>query len=179
MNPFQRRPLGQTSLYLTMLGFGSSSVGNLFLPVAEEDVSGAVAAAYGAGIRYFDTAPLYGNGLGERRMGRDLRRYPRDDFVLSTKVGRRLEPLDPGSADIVVLDCQSATAAIQELAASFDGEIAPLLVQVEGQTLKLEGTAEDQFAEWRRLLAELFRAETGLPVDPNEVEPLDPNAAFN
>ncbi len=70
-------------------------------------------------------------------------------------------------------------AAIEELAASFDGEMAPLLVQVEGQTLKLEGTAEDQFAEWRRLLAELFRAETGLPVDPDEVEPLDPNAAFN
>ena len=70
-------------------------------------------------------------------------------------------------------------AAIQELAASFDGEMAPLLVEVEGQTLKLEGTAEDQFAEWRRLLAELFRAETGLPVDPDEVEPLDPNAAFN
>ncbi len=124
MNPFQRRPLGQTSLYLTMLGFGSSSVGNLFLPVAEEDVSGAVAAAYGAGIRYFDTAPLYGNGLGERRMGRDLRRYPRDDFVLSTKVGRRLEPLDPGSADIVGLDCQSAPAAVQELVAPYTASSA-------------------------------------------------------
>ncbi len=68
-------------------------------------------------------------------------------------------------------------AAIEELAASFDSEMAPLLVQVEGQTLKLEGTAEDQFAEWRRLLAELFRAETGLPVDSDEVEPVDPNAA--
>ena len=100
MNPFQRRPLGRTSLSLTMLGFGGSSVGNLYRPVAEEDASGAVAAAYGAGIRYFDVAPLYGNGLGERRMGRDLRRYLRDDFVLSTKVGRLLEPLDPGSADI-------------------------------------------------------------------------------
>ncbi len=124
MNPFQRRALGQTSLYLTMLGFGSSSVGNLFLPVAEEDVSGAVAAAYGAGIRYFDTAPLYGDGLGERRMGRDLRRYPRDDFVLSTKVGRRLEPLDPGSADIVGLDCQSAPAAVQELVAPYTASSA-------------------------------------------------------
>ncbi len=57
MNPFQRWPLGQTPLSLTMLGFGGSSVGNLFRPVAEEDASGAVAAACGAGIRYFDTAP--------------------------------------------------------------------------------------------------------------------------
>ncbi len=56
--------------------------------------------------------------------------------------------------------------------------MAPLLVQVEGQTLKLEGTAEDQFAEWRRLLAQIFRAETGLPVDSNEDTPPDPNAAF-
>ena len=57
MNPFQRRPLGQTALSLTMLGFGGSSVGSLFCPVAEEDASGAVAAACGAGICYFDTAP--------------------------------------------------------------------------------------------------------------------------
>jgi hypothetical protein len=70
-------------------------------------------------------------------------------------------------------------AAIQELAASFDGELAPLLVEVEGQTLKLEGTAEDQFTEWRRLLAEIFSAETGLPADPDEAEAKDPNAAFN
>jgi len=70
-------------------------------------------------------------------------------------------------------------AAIEELAASFDGEMAPLLVQVEGQTLKLEGTAEEQFAEWRRLLVEIFNAETGLPMDPDEVLTPDPNAAFN
>ncbi len=121
MNPFQRRPLGQTSLSLIMPGFGGFSVGNLFRPAAEEDASGAVAAADGAGSRDFDTAPLYGNGPGERRMGRDLRRHLRDDFVLSTKVGRPLEHLDPGSADIVVLDCQSATAAVQELAAPLYG----------------------------------------------------------
>ncbi len=60
MNPFQRRPLGQTALSLTILGFGGSSVGYLFRLVAEKDASGAVAAACGAGIRYFDTAPLYG-----------------------------------------------------------------------------------------------------------------------
>jgi D-threo-aldose 1-dehydrogenase len=98
MNPFQRRPLGRTSLSLSALGFGGSSLGNLYRPVAEEEASAAIDAAFAAGIRYFDVAPLYGNGLGEHRMGRDLRRYPRDDYVLSTKVGRLLEPLDPKSA---------------------------------------------------------------------------------
>jgi hypothetical protein len=57
--------------------------------------------------------------------------------------------------------------ALRELAASFDAEIEPVLVEVEGQTLRLEGSAEAQFEEWRRLLAQIFAAETGLPVDPN------------
>ncbi len=100
MNPFQRRTLGRTSLSLTRLGFGGSSVGNLYQPVAEEEASNAVAAAHGAGIRYFDVAPLYGNGLGEHRMGRDLRRYRRDGFVLSTKVGRLFEAVDPRSTEV-------------------------------------------------------------------------------
>jgi hypothetical protein len=58
-------------------------------------------------------------------------------------------------------------AALQELAASLGAELEPTLVEVEGQTLRLTGTAETQFAEWRRLLRELLAAETGLPVDPN------------
>ena len=57
--------------------------------------------------------------------------------------------------------------ALQELAFSFDAEMSPVLVEVEGQTLKLEGSAEAQFAEWRRLLGEIFASETGLPADPD------------
>ncbi len=101
MNPYQPRPLGRTSLSLTALGFGGSSVGNLYAPVSEADAMGAIGTAYEAGVRYFDTAPLYGNGLGEHRMGRALRDRPRGDFVLSTKVGRLLDPLPPGKAQIV------------------------------------------------------------------------------
>jgi D-threo-aldose 1-dehydrogenase len=63
--------------------------------VSHDEALGAVAAAYDAGLRYFDTAPLYGHGLSERRMGEGLRRRPRETFVLSTKVGRRLEPRAP------------------------------------------------------------------------------------
>lgn len=56
---------------------------------------------------------------------------------------------------------------LKELGASFDADIAPLLVEVEGRTVKLEGSAENQFTEWRRILREIFAAETGFPVDPN------------
>ncbi len=58
--------------------------------------------------------------------------------------------------------------ALRELGASFDSEIAPLRVEVEGHTLRLEGSAENQFSEWRRLLREIFTAESGLPLDPNQ-----------
>ena len=58
--------------------------------------------------------------------------------------------------------------ALKELAASFDAEIEPLLVDVEGQTLRLEGSVETQYSEWRRLLAKIFATETGLPVDPDD-----------
>ncbi len=97
MKPFKSRPLGRTSFSLTALGFGGSSVGNLYGPVSDDDAMGAIGTAYEEGVRYFDTAPLYGNGLGEHRMGRALRDRPRGDFVLSTKVGRLLDPLPPGA----------------------------------------------------------------------------------
>jgi len=68
--------------------------------------------------------------------------------------------------------------ALQELASSFDAEMTPVLVEVEGQTLKLEGSAEAQFAEWRRLLGEIFTSETGLPADPDAVgSPESPGGA--
>ena len=58
-------------------------------------------------------------------------------------------------------------AALRELASSFDSEIAPVLIEVEGRTLTLEGSAETQFTEWRRMLREIFAAETGFPLDPD------------
>ena len=58
--------------------------------------------------------------------------------------------------------------AIRELAASVETELQPVVVQVEGQTLRLTGTAETQYAKWRRLLREIWSTETGLPLDPNQ-----------
>lgn len=97
MTLIAKRRLGETTVELTVLGVGGASIGSFHGPVPESDALAAVEAAYGAGTRYFDTAPLYGSGLGEHRMGRILQRYPRDSFVLSTKVGRLLKPLPPGA----------------------------------------------------------------------------------
>jgi D-threo-aldose 1-dehydrogenase len=83
-------------LGLTELGFGSAQIGNLYCAVTDEVAGEAVRAAWDAGVRYFDTAPHYGLGLSEQRLGRFLRTCPRDEFVVSTKVGRLLEPSDTG-----------------------------------------------------------------------------------
>ncbi|MDS1271847.1 aldo/keto reductase [Lipingzhangella sp. LS1_29] len=70
------------------LGFGAAPLGNMFRAISEDDATGTVEAAWDRGIRYFDTAPLYGAGLSEIRLGRVLAQHPRSDYVLSTKVGR-------------------------------------------------------------------------------------------
>lgn len=75
---------------LTEIGFGGAQIGNLGREVDDATARGAVDAAWDAGIRYFDTAPHYGLGLSERRLGAALRDRPREEYVLSTKVGRLL-----------------------------------------------------------------------------------------
>ncbi len=82
------RQIGRTGLRVTPLGLGGAPFGNLFAPVAESDVRGAVETAWSKGCRFFDTAPYYGYGLSERRVGDALRERNRAEFVLSTKVGR-------------------------------------------------------------------------------------------
>lgn len=72
------------------LGMGGAPLGNLFTPIAETDALATIQAAWDAGIRHYDTAPHYGCGLSEHRVGHVLRQQKRDDFTLSTKVGRLL-----------------------------------------------------------------------------------------
>ncbi len=93
------RALGAGGVAVTEFGFGGASVGNLYRAIDDDTATGAVSAAFEAGVRYFDTAPHYGLGLSERRLGRALAGYPRTGFVLSTKVGRLLEanPAPTGS----------------------------------------------------------------------------------
>lgn len=87
--------LGRSSVEVTELGFGGGPLGGLFAPPDDAAAAGALAAAWEGGIRYFDTSPHYGIGTSERVLGEFLRREPRSEYALSTKVGRLLVPQDP------------------------------------------------------------------------------------
>ena len=94
----ERRRVGRSAVRVTTLGAGGSPLGNQYGTVEDGAARGTIDAAYAAGVRYFDTAPRYGYGLSERRFGDALRRHPREDFVLSSKVGVLLRPR-AGAAD--------------------------------------------------------------------------------
>ncbi len=85
-----RREIRRTGLRLTTLGFGAAPIAGLYRAVDEATARATIDAAWEGGIRYFDTAPHYGLGLSERRLGEALRDRPRDDVVVSSKVGRLL-----------------------------------------------------------------------------------------
>ena len=87
------------TLETTSIGLGTAPLGGLFAPVGDADAQATIERAWSLGVRYFDTAPLYGFGLAERRLGSFLRQQPRDSFVLSTKVGRLLRPSDGAPAE--------------------------------------------------------------------------------
>jgi D-threo-aldose 1-dehydrogenase len=94
----ERRRLGQSAIMVPVIGFGAASLGNLYREVSDADARAAIDHAHATGLRYVDTAPFYGFGLSERRVGDALRAYPRESFILSTKVGRLLDA-DPGVSD--------------------------------------------------------------------------------
>ena len=86
-------------LDVTAIGLGTAPLGGLFAPVSEADAEATIERAWSLGVRFFDTAPLYGFGLAERRLGGFLRRQQRDSFAISTKVGRVLRPARAAAED--------------------------------------------------------------------------------
>ncbi|MAP85857.1 pyridoxal 4-dehydrogenase, partial [Candidatus Poribacteria bacterium] len=91
MNANEKRKLGRTDVELTQFGFGAASLGEIFALVSEEDTLSTLQTLWKHGVRYIDTAPFYGFGLSEHRVGSFLSQQPRQEFVLSTKVGRVLK----------------------------------------------------------------------------------------
>jgi D-threo-aldose 1-dehydrogenase len=91
MDPLDKANIGTTALAITRLGLGGAPMGGLFSDVEERQAYETLSAAYKSGVRYFDTAPLYGSGKSERFFGEFLSTVPRDEFVLSSKVGRLLD----------------------------------------------------------------------------------------
>ena len=98
MTAFEKRPLGRTPLEVTVLGLGCATLGGSRVQVSREEAEAIVRAAWAAGVRYVDTAPYYGFGQAERCVGDALRNMPRDEWVLSTKVGRLLRPRTTSAA---------------------------------------------------------------------------------
>src|ERR1700710_2209485 len=88
----EKRRIGRTALEVTTLGLGTATLGGSRLAISWEERDAIVRAAWDAGVRYVDTAPFYGVGAAERRVGDALRDKDRDAWVLSTKVGRLLRP---------------------------------------------------------------------------------------
>ncbi|MCU7726209.1 aldo/keto reductase [Actinoplanes sp. KI2] len=116
---------------MTRLGLGCAQLGNLYTAISDETASATVSAAWDAGVRYFDTAPHYGLGLSERRLGAALRGRPRDAYTISTKVGRLLVPSpstagEPDPAGFVVPAAYrrewsfTADGVVRSLAGSLD-----------------------------------------------------------
>ncbi|MDB1089807.1 aldo/keto reductase [Streptomyces sp. ACA25] len=95
----RRRLLGAAGVPVTELGLGTAAIAGLYTPVSEEAAHAAVQAAWDAGVRYFDTAPHYGLGESERRLGAALANRPRAACTVSTKVGRLLEPRPGATGD--------------------------------------------------------------------------------
>lgn len=119
MKPGDKRPFGRVNLDVTAFAFGTAPIGNIFREIDEVTAAEMVDQAWDAGVRFFDTAPMYGHGLSELRTGQALRWRPRDEFVLATKVGRRLKPARRGSIDFA--PWVNAAPFAMEFDYSYDG----------------------------------------------------------
>jgi D-threo-aldose 1-dehydrogenase len=96
MNPTEKVAIGRTKLHVTRLGFGSVPLGGLYQDISEEQADQTVRRVLDLGITYFDTAPIYGFGKAETRLGRTLSKLDRDSFAVATKIGYTLVPDDGG-----------------------------------------------------------------------------------
>ncbi len=115
----QHKELGSTGLKLSTLGFGGTGLGNLYTAMSEREAIETLDAAYASRLRYYDTAPLYGHGLSELRLGSGLRRFCDPSAVVSTKVGWRLKPTFGGPADAGLFRDITAFARFNDY--SYDG----------------------------------------------------------
>lgn len=119
MTPSEKRKFGRTDLEVTGFAFGTAPVGNIFREIDDQTSRAMFDRAWDAGVRYFDTAPMYGHGLSELRSSEALRWRNRDDFVLSSKVGRLLRPARRDSIDFA--PWVNAAPFTMEFDYSYDG----------------------------------------------------------
>ena len=110
MDIHRTREIGHSGVAATPLALGGTGLGNMFKAVSDEEARSAVVTSFNAGARVFDIAPVYGYGLGEKRLGAALKGLARDEFVICTKVGYRMVPLPEGQAPSQVwVECPQVT----------------------------------------------------------------------
>jgi D-threo-aldose 1-dehydrogenase len=119
MNPGVKRKFGRVELDVTAFGFGTAPIGNFLKPISESESQAMIETAWDAGVRFYDTAPMYGHGLSELRTGHYLRWKPRDEYVLATKVGRLLRPSRRETIDFA--PWSNAAAFTPQFDYSYDG----------------------------------------------------------
>ncbi len=124
MEPSAKQKFGRVDLEVTAFGFGTAPVGNIFREIDEQASDAMFQTAWNNGIRYYDTAPMYGHGLSELRTGHSLRWKDRDDYVLSSKIGRLLKP--KRKAEIDFFPWTNAAANVMEFDYSYDGTMRSL-----------------------------------------------------
>lgn len=132
LDPCTRRPLGRTRLEVTRLGVGTAPLGDLYEVLDERQAAGMLETSWELGLRLYDTAPLYGGGLAEHRTGAVLRQMPRNQFVLSSKVGRWYRPPQAGRQAN-----RGNWAGGLEFDASFDYSYEGAMRSFEQSTLRL------------------------------------------
>ena len=132
MRAGDREKIGPHGLTVTRLGLGGTAFGNLYSALSEQEGLAVLDAAFAAGVRYFDTAPLYGYGLSETRLGPGLARYDRDEVVLSSKVGYVLRERKPGDDYVdLFVDAPAMTSY-------FDFSRDAVLRSIEGSLARLK-----------------------------------------
>lgn len=132
MRASDRQRVGTRGLEVTRLGLGGTAFGNMYARLDETDAEAIVQAAHAEGIRYCDTAPFYGYGLSEARLGQGLLSVPRDDMVLSSKVGYMLVPRSEGQED------HTPFVDIPPLTSIFDYSREATLRSIEGSLERLQ-----------------------------------------
>ncbi len=121
MNPLEKVELGKSGLKVTRLGVGGTPLGGLYRDISEDAASATVEHALALGLNLFDTAPLYGSGKSETRMGRVFAKHPRSSFVVATKVGFALVPIDPKSNEEIFFPFENAPPLRPANDYSYDG----------------------------------------------------------
>ncbi|MGA8709222.1 MAG: aldo/keto reductase [Steroidobacteraceae bacterium] len=132
MSPITGRSLPRGGVSFSPLGFGAAPIGNLFTKVADADAQAALQSAFEGGIRYFDTAPYYGYGLSERRVGQFLRGLQPENVTISTKVGRLISPGEAGAepvGDYAASGCAVFDYSRDAVKRSFDSSLERLGLQ--------------------------------------------------